>query len=71
MQTMTLTIEGMRCEGCAERIQTLLQRQHGVRMADVPFAAGTASVRFNPHVIGPDRLIAVVEEAGFHVAKRT
>ena len=68
---MTFTIEGMRCEGCAERVQTLLRRQHGVREAEVPFVGADASVRFNPHVVTPDQLAAVVEEAGFHVAKRT
>lgn len=69
METANFRIEGMHCEGCADRICKLLQRQHGVREAHVPFASGgEATVRFNPHVITRDDLVAVVRQAGYDVA---
>jgi Cu+-exporting ATPase len=69
METTNFQIEGMRCEACAERITRLLERQHGVSEAHVPFAGGgEARVRFNPHVIRRDDLVSVVREAGYDVA---
>lgn len=68
MESITLKIDGMHCEGCADRLGKALQRRHGVRDADVRFAGGEARVRFNPHVITRDDLVAVVREAGYDVA---
>jgi copper chaperone len=70
METANFRIEGMHCEGCAKRISQLLQRQQGVREAHVPFAGGgEASIRFNPHIVTRDHLVAVIEEAGFDVVE--
>jgi copper chaperone CopZ len=71
METTKLRIEGMHCEGCAERIGKALSRRQGVREADVSFADGEALVRFNSHVITRDDLASVVREAGYDVAENT
>jgi copper chaperone len=69
METANFRIEGMHCEGCAERISNLLRGQQGVREAHVPFASGgEATVRFNPQVITRDDLVTVVRQAGYDVA---
>ncbi len=67
MTTTTLKIDGMHCDGCAARIQSLLSKQAGVREAAVSFADGAARVSFNPQAINKDRLIEIVELAGFNV----
>lgn len=67
MTTTTLKIDGMHCDGCAARIQSLLSKQAGVREADVSFAEGTARLSFNPQSVDEGRLIEVIEGAGFSV----
>ncbi len=70
MNTVTIKIEGMHCDGCAERITTLLQKEPGVRDAAVSFANGQARVRYNSHAIHQDRLVEVIEGGGFSVPAR-
>ncbi len=67
MDTVTIKVDGMHCEGCAQRIKTLLERAPGVREAAVSLADGLARVRYNPHVASEDRLAEVIERGGFSV----
>lgn len=55
MDTTTFRIDGMHCDGCADRIRTLLGKEPGVREARVSFAEGSAAVRFNPHTVSEAR----------------
>ncbi len=65
MNTVTFKIGGMRCDGCAERIRTLLAAVPGVREASASFAGRVALVRYNPHATRENRLLEVIEKAGF------
>lgn len=65
MNTVTFKIGGMRCDGCAERIRTLLAAVPGVREASASFAGSAARVRYNPHTVGENRLLEVIEGGGF------
>ena len=67
MNTTTLNIHGMHCDGCATRVKTLLEREPGVREAYVSFAEGVARIMFNPRILGEDRLVEVIEQGGFSV----
>jgi copper chaperone len=67
MNTLTLKIEGMHCDGCAERIQTVIGKQQGVREAEVSYADGEARISYNPHVVTEQGLAGVIEGAGFSV----
>ena len=67
MTTTTLTIEGMNCDGCARRLQSRLSKEPGVREASVSYADSTARLIFNPTAVNEDRLVEVVELAGFSV----
>ncbi len=70
MNTVTIKIDGMHCDGCAERIKALLEGQPGVREASVSFADGLARVRYNPLALSEDGLVAVIERGGFSVPAR-
>lgn len=59
----------MQCDGCAERLEALLRRTTGVRDAEVDFSGKTAALRYNPHVVDLKGLTAVIEKAGFSVAR--
>lgn len=67
MTNIRLRIDGMPCEGCASRLQGLLERAPGVREVAVSYAAKAAQVRFNPQATDPERVAAVVRTAGFEV----
>lgn len=71
MNTANFRIDGMHCEGCADRIRTLLGKEPGVREARVSFAEGSAAVRFNPHTLDEARLREVIETGGFNVVETT
>ena len=65
----TLALEGMTCASCAARIERTLNKVEGVE-ATVNYATETASVTFNPSVVAPDQLTAVVERIGYHAHPR-
>ena len=65
MSRLTLRIDGMHCDGCAERLNAVLAREPGVRQAAASFAEASATVDFNPHAVGPARLREIVARAGF------
>jgi len=70
MKTTTLKIEGMNCDACAGRIKALAEKLPGVRMADVSFEQGEARVLHDPRTADEDRLVTLVENAGFRIVGR-
>lgn len=70
MATTTMKIEGMHCDGCAERVKRVLEREPGVREATVAFATGEARVRYDEKTITTDRLRRVIGRAGYAAALR-
>jgi len=62
-RTVVLEVSGMTCASCASRIEKKLNRVPGVA-ATVNYATEKATVRADPDV-GVDRLVAVVEAAGY------
>ncbi len=70
MNTVSIKIDGMHCDGCAARIKALLEGAPGVRGATVSFADGLARVRYNAHAVSENELVAVIEAGGFNVPAR-
>lgn len=71
METARIKIEGMHCDGCASRVKSLLEKEPGVREAEVSYPAGEARVKFNEHAVGADKLRQVVEQAGYTTSGAT
>lgn len=65
METKTIKIEGMHCDGCASRVKHVLEKEPGVREADVSYEAGEARVKHNEHTIQTDRLRELIEQTGY------
>ncbi len=65
MATLDLKIDGMRCDGCAERINHLLAGRHGVRDALVSYPKGRATITYNRHAVTETNLREIIERAGF------
>lgn len=70
MRDALFKIDGMHCDGCAERIKTVLEREPGVRAAEVSLTNKQARVIFNPRSVDDGRLVELVETAGFEVTGR-
>ncbi|MEV4419294.1 heavy metal translocating P-type ATPase [Patulibacter sp. NPDC049589] len=62
---LDLTLQGMTCASCANRIERKLNKLDGVT-ATVNYATEKAAVTFDPAVATPDALVAAVEAAGYH-----
>jgi Cu+-exporting ATPase len=60
-----LTVTGMTCAACQAGIQRALRKEPGVADASVSLVLGRADVTFDPAVVTPDRLIAVVQDEGY------
>jgi Cu+-exporting ATPase len=63
--SVTLGIIGMTCSSCAMVIEKTLGKVPGVASAAVNLAAETATVAFDPALVGVDDLIAGVKNAGY------
>jgi copper chaperone len=63
----TIKIEGMHCDGCANRVKRVLEKEPGVRGADVSFQAGEARVKYNENSVTTDRLRELIEGTGYTV----
>ncbi|TAL93957.1 MAG: heavy-metal-associated domain-containing protein [Rhodanobacter sp.] len=71
MKTSVFKISGMHCEGCAQIVRSVVERQDGVQTSTVSYADGTARVLFDPARIEPGRLLAVIEKAGYGATEQS
>jgi len=67
-ETLELTISGMDCGACAGLIRAKLLETPGVAEADVSYAEGRATVKYDPAQARPEQLVAAVEAAGYRAA---
>ena len=70
MKSVTLKVEGMRCNGCAETIRSRITAQPGVQTADVSFEQGKARVLYDPQATGEDQLVGLLNKLGYRVVDR-
>jgi len=63
-----LTITGMRCRACVEKVRKILNEIDGVSAADVTLTDHTATVRFNPEITDVLKLIHKLTAAGYGAA---
>jgi copper chaperone CopZ len=70
MKTAIFKIEGMNCDGCAETIQSLIEKEPGVRMASVSFNDRAARILYDPQSVQERRLIDLIQKPGFRVIGR-
>ena len=64
MELALLSVWGMGCINCANRVRNSLLSLHGVIDAYVDHTAGIAQVSFNPTIETIDNLISAVTQAG-------
>jgi len=64
---MVLSVEGMTCASCVNRIERFLRKTPGVEEAAVNLATEKATVRFDPAFAGRSELVGAIESAGYDV----
>ena len=70
METALLKIDGMRCNGCAETIKSVVERQPGVQAAEVSYDRSQARILYDPEAIPERRLVAAVQKLGYRVTQQ-
>lgn len=67
MKSVTMKIEGLRCNGCAENVKALISAEPGVRGASVSHADGEARILYDPQAVDEGRFVKIIERAGYRV----
>lgn len=62
---LSLSVEGMVCENCSNRLEKVLRGTPGVRSASVNLKDKSAVVEIDPSVASAKEIVTVIEEAGF------
>jgi copper chaperone len=68
MQTLILTVEGMDCSGCEQRIQRVVGRLEGVQRVTADHQRGQVQVVLDPATVAPTEVRAAIQQAGYTVA---
>ena len=67
METITLDIGGMTCQGCVGSVTRVLRATPGVSDAEVSLTPGQARVTYDPARTDTSVLRKAVEDAGYDV----
>src|SRR5260370_7392718 len=65
MKTALFKIDGMHCDGCANTVKAMVERQPGVQAAEVSYDQGEARILYDPRAVAEDRLVAMVQTLGY------
>lgn len=65
METATLKVSGMTCQGCVRNVTRVLQAVPGVDGVEVSLDKGEARVRYDPARTGVPALREAVADAGY------
>jgi copper chaperone len=68
METVTLNVQGMTCQGCVGSVTRVLKGTPGVQSVSVQLQPGRAEVSYDPARASIDDLKRAVEDAGYEVA---
>lgn len=67
-ETVSFTVDGMGCAGCATGIETTLRGTPGVRRVEVDFATRLATVSYDSAQTNVEALAEVIAGEGYTVA---
>ncbi len=69
IQTCTLSISGMTCASCVQKIETALLKTKGVRKASVNFATEKATVEYDSGCLSQEKIEGVIQNTGYGIQK--
>lgn len=65
MTPLSLTVHGMSCTGCEQRIATVLGRLDGVGSVEADHRDGTVRLDYDPSVVTAETITARLADAGY------
>lgn len=65
-QSAVITIKGMKCQDCADRISDKLSGMEGVQQAEVLLSENLAKVSYNPTAVTLAQLENAIKDLGFN-----
>ncbi len=68
---VVIPVEGMSCVACAARVKRTVEAIAGVGEAEVSLAERNARVRFDPHRVAPDQIVAAIDRLGYRAGTPT
>lgn len=67
MTRLTLTIEGMTCQGCVKSVQNAISDLNGVQAVTVDLATKQAVIDYDQTVLDKTQITQTIEDAGFDI----
>ena len=71
MKSVTLKVEGLRCNGCSDKVRSRMAAQPGVKTTDVSFDQAQARILYDPQATDEGQLVDAIQELGYRVVDRT
>ena len=68
METVTISVKGMSCQGCVRSVKSVLEPIPGVAQVEVSLEKGQTTVRYDAGQTAPERFKSAIAGAGFEVA---
>jgi len=65
LKTISLPVLGMTCAGCASSVQSVLESQTGITLAEVNYATQNAKIIYQPSAIQPLQFQAALQSVGY------
>jgi len=66
--TIAIGVRGLHCASCVARLTKVLERQPGVKKADVQLLAGLATVEVTGDQASYETLAQAIEDAGYYAS---
>ncbi len=70
-KNIVISISGMSCNHCAQRVENSLNKVPGVLEAIVSFNEQKAIIKYNPEEVEPERLKDAIRSTGYEVVEQT
>jgi len=65
LETVTLDVKGMTCDGCVQTISKTMAKTDGVDKCEVSLAENSASVTFDPSKTSREKIAQTISDLGY------
>lgn len=69
MKRLRLRVDGITCAGCALDGESVLKNQDGIAGAEISYAAGTATIDYQPGEIDEQQIVSLVQRLGWRITQ--
>ncbi len=64
-ESVVIPVKGMSCMACVGKTKQTLRAVPGVTEVDVKLSPGSATVKYDPAQVTPEKLVGVIKELGY------